>query len=283
MRCTLLLIGCCLPVSVMAQEGKPERFTHTVILKQQDLPDLDPRHFIFSPETVFDADQHLRLAGSVLLSHETGATDHHQAEPLSATTWAKVRFAIDVPPLSDGELFFFGSAKEVLLNNEALEPAAKLISTGWSRVKVPAGKLRRGDNEVILRGGGSLLVEPGRAGQSFKTSDGGRTWSADQLTKAGDVAGEYLVRLRLPQHARKGWAMTRLIDLWSDAPLPTPRLVEEVALTRALPAGGGEPFPGKQPDKTSVKAFFRLGDTRSAGDKTWTGWNALDGVKKLDG
>jgi len=263
-----------LPASLSLAQEKKESFTQRVVFSESKAASLHPKHFLFSPETVFDEKSgQVRLARSVLLANESGSTDHHQREALAGDTLAKVQFAIDVPPGTDGELLVFGSAKQISVNGQKLEPSTRLISTGWSRVSVPAKLLKSGTNEVVLGGGGSLLVEPGRTGKSFKSRDGGKTWSQENLTGAGDVAGEYLVRFRLPQHARTGTATTHPIDLHRDAGLASPRLIEEIRLIG---------LRAKQPPDTTIKASFRLGSTPTPSEKTWTTWMPMAEVNKIE-
>jgi len=163
----------------------------------------DLRNFRLSPEVVADPVKGwMGLARSVLLADEIGATDFHQTEALSETVWARKVFALDDAWADAAELLLFGSAAEVLFNGTLLEKPARLESTGWQRVAVPVKLLRKGDNEVVLRGGGQLLIEPGLGrGRSFRSADGGRSWSGDHLGRH-DGPGEYLVRLRLGRYPR---------------------------------------------------------------------------------
>src|SRR5438045_1456308 len=58
-------------------------------------------------ELVYDAHEKVvRLARSVLLTDEQGATDYHQAEKLSERTWARKLIDADRPGSADAELFF---------------------------------------------------------------------------------------------------------------------------------------------------------------------------------
>lgn len=256
------LVFLLLSASAFAQEP----FTNKITFSLSGPRDLNPRFFSFSPEVVFDEKEKIiRFAGSTLLANETGTTDHHQSEALTSTTLAKVQFHVDVPPREDGELFLYGNAKEINVNGTKLDATSKLYSTGWSRVRVPGKVLKSGINEVILGGGGSLLVEPSRPGKSFKSIDGGKTWLRETLTGSGDVSGEYLVRLRLPQHAKTGWAMTHPIDLWTDIPIASPRTVDEVRLNHLA----------KQPVDTSVRVLMRQGDTPTPRAGKWSEWGPL--------
>ncbi len=118
--------------------------------------------FLLSPEVVADKDGSIRLAHSVLIVDEMGATDYRLTEPLSETIQAKKVFQLDSGDVTAAELFHFGEVKKIAVNGKPLEKCAPLVSTGWNRAKIPAGYLKAGANEVVLSGGGGLLVEPCR-------------------------------------------------------------------------------------------------------------------------
>src|SRR5262249_10946889 len=143
----------------------------------------DLRQFLVSPEVVVDPkDGNLRLAHSVLLADETGATDWRQTEPLSAKVWAKKVFHFDRTKVTSAELFVYGGAGAVRVNGMAIGKSERLISTGWTRLKVPAPFMSNGRNDIVFSGGGSLLLEPSRQpGRSFKSRDAGKTWSNNTL------------------------------------------------------------------------------------------------------
>src|SRR5437870_2263397 len=184
-----------------------------------------------SPEVVYDARAGvLRLAHSQLLTDETGATDWLQSEPLSDTVYAKKIFELDSADVTSAELLLFGSAKNLTFNGKPLN-AERLPSTGWSRAKVPVNLLKAGANEILLWGGGSLLVEPSKKpGRSAKSIDGGLTWTQHNLTGKGNVEGEYLIRLRLGRYAPRGWAVSPVIDLWGGG-LAAPRKIDALMAT----------------------------------------------------
>jgi hypothetical protein len=232
---------------------------------------VEAKTFVLSPEVI--ADEHeggLRLAHSVLVADEMGATDFRQTEELSERVHARKVFHLDSADVTGAELFFYGSAKQVHVNGKSAAGVEPLMSTGFSRVKVSPAQLRPGDNEVIFSGGGSLLVEPCRQpGRSFKSGDGGRTWSADTLGRQNDQRGEYLVRLRLGRYAPHGWALTPVLDLWAADParVPTPGKVEVHPL-----AGLGH----DRPAGTRLGVSLRTGSTPVPDTKTWTDWVVLD-------
>jgi hypothetical protein len=222
----------------------------------------DPRNLLLSPSVLFDARQKAaRLAGSVLLADETGATDYRQTEALADKAWAKEVFAIGKGRVATAELFLYGSAREVVVNGKPIGQPRKLESTGWQRLELPVEFLHEGDNDIVLKGPGQLLVEPGRPrGRSLRSADGGQTWS--------DVAGEFLVRLRLGQAAASGEAETPVFDLWSAA---YPGIGEPLRIRGVSYEVAG------QGDKVAkcAKAFIRIGPTPTPG-AGWTPWLALD-------
>src|SRR5207245_9238372 len=129
---------------------------------------------------------------------------------------------------------------------------------------------------VVFSGGGSLLLEPGRGGRSFKSTDAGRTWSSKQLTGKNNQQGEYLVRLRLGRDAAHGWAMSPVFDLWAAraGSVGTPG---KLALVHGL-----ADLARSQPRGTHLEAFLRVGSTPSPDAKTWTDWIGLDKDYKPD-
>jgi hypothetical protein len=231
-------------------------------------PQLDTKRFLLSPEVVVDPkDGSLRLAHSVLLSDELGATDFHQTEQLTDRIQAKKVFVLDRPEATEAELFLFGSAREIFINGKAVSNIQKLTSTGWTRAKVAPGSLKAGDNEVILKGG-QLLIEPGKPGRSYKSIDFGKTWSRQTLGK-NQQAGEYLIRLRLGRYAARGWAQSQVLDLWA-----TNRASIAIPAKLVMLAGPAEVGKG-QPQGTKVTALVRTGSTPWPDDKHWTDWIAL--------
>jgi hypothetical protein len=229
----------------------------------------------FSPEVVIDKDGSCRLAHSVLLADETGATDFRQTETLSERNQAKKVFSLDDIDVSHGELFFFGTAKQVRMNGRPLK-CEPLVSTGWTRALVSSAWLKKGENEVVFSGGGSLLVEPGKSGRSYKSGDGGATWSNRELGGQGHLQGEYLVRLRLPRYAASGWWMSDIFEITSggDASIPEPRQTVRIIADAQLNQN--------QPKGTRVTAWLRTGDTPIPDDQNWTAWRKLDHNEEPD-
>jgi hypothetical protein len=251
--------------------GKPAPALRTFGAGEGDAT-FDTGRFLFSPEVVADAkDGTVRLAHSVLVADEIGATDFHQTETLGEAVQAKKVFRLDSAEVTGAELFLFGGAKQIRVNGLPLAGAERLPSTGWTCVKVPPALLKAGDNEVIFSGGGQLLLEPGRqAGRSFKSTDGGRTWANQTLGDKSNQQGEYLVRLRLGRYAPHGWALSPVFDLWAPraGDIAAPGKIVSVHSLAGLGQG--------QPDGTSLTASLRTGSTPTPEAKTWTAWHPLD-------
>jgi len=225
--------------------------------------------FLLGPSTVVDAkDATIRLAHSVLLSHEMGAADFRQNERLTDKVQAKKLFMLDDNDVTHAELFLFGNARQVEVNGTGIGPTTQLESTGWHRIDVPVSLLKRGDNQIIFRDGGGLLVDAVQSGRSFKSEDGGKTWSSDNLTTKGGQQGEYLVRLRLGRFAPQGWALSEVIDLW--------RQPDQVARpAKLVHLKGFADVERQQPAGTRLQAFVRTGSTPEPQAKTWTAWHSL--------
>jgi hypothetical protein len=157
-----------------------------------------------------------RLARSRLLAHETAATDFRLTDKLGDAVQAKKQFTLSASECKEGELFWYGSAKGITLNGQAIGPIKPLVSTGWQRLRVPVASLRAGVNEFVFTEA-SLLIEPGRPGQSFRSVDGGKTWSDRALGHSADLTGEYVVRLRLEMPEARGELDAPVFDLWPTA------------------------------------------------------------------
>jgi hypothetical protein len=262
-RLIALLALAGLPVQILwAQQAKPRpvRRVRTFSARAED-PALNTRYFFLSPETVCDNDGKLRLARSVLLADEMGATDFRQTEDLKGGIQAKKVFILEGPlkhsPTRPAELLFYGSAKEVFVNGKAVATPQPLPGTGWSRLAIGPGLLQEGENEVLFKDG-QLLLEPGRPGRSFKSTDGGKTWAKDKLGARNSQTGEYLIRLRLADQPPHGWAMSQVFDLWAGRS-------GEIAAPGKLLAIQSAPSGWR------VLSWLRTGPTPTP-DEKWTGW-----------
>jgi hypothetical protein len=247
--------------------GRAEEVVRTFSVGEAE-PTRDLRHFQFSPEVVAEKDG-IRLAHSVLLTDEMGATDFRQTETLSDTVWARKTFQLKKREATAAELFLFGSAKEVRFNEKVLEAGRRLESTGWQRVPVPTDLLKQGANEAWFGRGGQLLIEPGRGrGHSARTLDGGGWSVTDGLGRDGNP-GEYLVRLRLGQSATRGQVESPVFDLWADR--------FDAVATAGRVQSMRSPVPEEQQNFNAVQPWVRLGSGPSPTASGWTDWLPLPG------
>jgi hypothetical protein len=260
-----LAVGWLDPVSALAEQPETKPVTVT-FAPNSDYAGADTRFLMTSPDVEFVAKPGIyQLAASVLLAHETGATDYHQSEALGGRVHVKKVFVLDSAGVRDSELFFYGTATEVLVNGQLLPAPKRLESTGWSRLHVSAGLLKDGVNVFVFRGAGQLLLEPGKAGHSYKSEDGGTTWSNRALGRNSNQEGEYLVRLRLGRHAPSGWVMTQVFGLMDQSVQPGAVLKVRTP-TELL----------KQPAGTQLTPWLRTGSTPQPDAKSWTAWQKLD-------
>jgi hypothetical protein len=239
----------------------------------------NPQRWLFSPEVVADKSGTVRLARSVLITNEVGATDHHQIESLSDRVRARTSFwrpstREEVKDITKAELFAYGDPKEIEFNGKSLTGGRRHPSTGWTRVEVPLSHLRAGEdtldgNAAVLRGGGTVLFEPRQESvESEKSTDAGNTWSRDKLGASANLHGEYLVRLRLGAQPGPGRVQTPTFDFWSvDGGAPSiPGRCDAAAL---------EGLHARFPDRRLLPAYIRLGRTPTPDTQNWTGWLPL--------
>lgn len=265
MRFTRTLFALCVLAAPALAE--PQKLAIPFAADSPD-PARNPRHFAYSPEVVFDAAAGtVRLARSVLVADEMGATDFTQGLTLTDRVWARKTFELDAREAESAELLLLGDAADIRFNGERLGKTDRVPSTGWRRVAVPPKLLRAGANEVELRGPGHLLIEPtAKPGRSARSTDAGVTWSTSDVGLKGPGPGEFLVRLRLGRYAKTGRVESPVIDLWpaADGIARPGRLGTIKALAIA-----------KQPEGTTLRPLVRLGPTPEPGDR-WTTWAPLD-------
>ena len=99
----------------------------------------------------------------------------------------------------------------------------------WTRAEIPAGVLRIGENEILVRaleadtrfktwialeenfkiGSSTRMHHPNR---SLRSTDGGKTWDSQHLGINGKADGEYSIRLALKGYQNEGWIESPVID-----------------------------------------------------------------------
>jgi len=149
--------------------------------------------------------------------------------------------------------------------------------------EVPAGWVRPGANEVIIRAegdatGGIKLARrehilenaPGlkdRPPRSFRSTDGGKTWQP--------LDGELAVRLHLVQYAPEGHLTSPVIDLAARDGDPLGLAGVQVRSVRVR-------HEAVAPEGTGVTFAVRFGDAPVPGAGQWTDWLAVTGSLPKD-
>jgi hypothetical protein len=150
------------------------------------------------------------------------------------------------------------------------KPYREYWQGGWQRVPVDPKLLRKGLNTVIMRAkpGETLrfLIEPSLyPNRSAVSRDGGATWDYDRLSRAGNINGEYIVRLFLQRHPATGWIESEAVDLWpreGNTPVAVP---SRLAVVKIRPQAD-------KPFGTRLALKARLGATPAYSPDTWTPW-----------
>lgn len=157
----------------------------------------------------------------------------------------------------------------------------------WYFVNIPANKLRKGNNEILLwtetnstfwrilvahekefRRGSLNRTSPNR---SMKSRDAGKTWSDSKLGALNAIDGEYSVRLSLDRYQSSGEYVSPVIDIVNgENPF-------KINSSKAKVSFGAE---FQMPPQTSTKAFVRFGASPDIDDNSWTGWQALENAKE---
>jgi len=214
------------------------------------------------------------LTPFVLVCDSLGHTENgvfHQR--LSARAWAKKEFVLEDARARWAQLYFAGASDKVHVefNGQRLEPGdpSRWAYGNWAVVDVPVGCLRRGLNEVVFRGEGTLYVDhcllPNRSACSL---DGGKTWDYDHLGTQGMFNGEYMVRLGLGRYPDSGVLWSDGIDL---AALATDGRIAPPVRARAV----GLSFDADTPRGTSVALELRSGTTPEYNPESWEAWRPV--------
>ncbi len=150
------------------------------------------------------------------------------------------------------------------------KPYSEYWQGGWQRIPVDPKLLRKGLNTAVMsaKPGETLrfLIEPSLCpNRSAVSRDGGATWDYDRLSRAGNINGEYIVRLFLERHPASGWIESEPVDLWpreGETPVAVPSRVNSVKL---------RPLADK-PFGTRLEIKARMGSTPAYSPDTWTPW-----------
>ncbi len=211
-------------------------------------------------------DDGVHLRKTVLLQDEQGMTHYNNAQALDATTWAKKQFMVDDPACEHAEIMaFYGKGAKVTCNGQELKEGDVIPSTAWMAWKVPVKLLKRGLNEFVFSGGGSLLIEPSLApNRSALSLDGGKTWDFDRMGAGGVENGEFAARLRLAQYPKEGVITSEVVDLVGNEAAMRPKTtISHIQL---------DVNPDRLPSPAIIE--IRSGATPSP-DASWSPWRDI--------
>ena len=144
----------------------------------------------------------------------------------------------------------------------------------WGTVSVPPEWLRLGQNTVILRTeDGSrweTFIEVSRfPNHSARSDDQGLTWDYDRLGYNNCYDGEFLVRMELERHPRRGQLTSPPFDL--------AQAVAENGIGRKITVHRlSLRMEGETPPGTTLGAELRAGPTPTYDPKTWSAWGPGD-------
>ena len=237
---------------------------------ERDFRDYRRDHFV-DAQTSTSA----RLAPTLLLTNEMGVSAEIM-ETLGGDDWARVEIDVPSSHVKSAELVFYvkgipkGSKQTVrlLVNGHRIAHHPKeerMMTGGWDRARIPARYLNKGVNEIVFCNGW-LFVDPGAGGCSSRSFDGGETWHVNALGPGGDLAGEYMVRLRLKGFAPRGEMVSPVFNLADPegAGIAPSADIRRVRLT-----------PEKEaPRGTRINFEMRSGSTPAFSARSWSSWEA---------
>lgn len=204
-------------------------------------------------------------------------------ERIADGIWIKKDLLIPNPQARKATLLVGpGGSSQALINGQEVNlQSGGRLGGYWESYAIPPQLLKPGMNEVVLRGAGRVWIaraEDFAAGsdtrlkhpqRSAKSIDGGKTWAYDRLGPAGDIAGEYYVRLALDHFRPQGVLTTPVFDAGNLAGRPVaPPLTRLGAVRVRVDADVGA--AGR------VAVRIRSGPTPVIAPQTWSDWQALE-------
>ena len=216
-----------------------------------------------------------KLAATLHLTNETGVEGDIR-EVLTSNQWSRVLFDIPSARVRGAELLFYVNSDSstterpmrLLVNGHRIahrQNRQRMLTGGWDRVRIAARYLKDGQNEFIFCNSGVLHIDPGPGGRSSRSFDAGATWHTNALGVGADLAGEYMVRLRLQGHPASGQLTSPVIDLADPegTGIIAPQLdVRSLKLTHQQNAPRG----------TRIQFELRSGTTPAFEAPHWTPW-----------
>ena len=221
-----------------------------------------------------------RLAPTLLLTNEMGVSAEIREE-LGAHDQARVVFDVPSAHVKSAEVIFYVNRldkannirRHLLVNGHHITHQTKeerMLTGGWDRTRIAARYLKKGVNEIVFCDGG-LYIDPGKGGKSSRSFDGGETWHVNALGADGNLAGEYMVRLRLKGFALRGEIVSPVFDL---ADPEGAGIAPGVDLRRV-----GLTCEKEAPRGTRIDFEMRSGSTPAFSAREWTSW---EGEKSIE-
>jgi Transglutaminase-like superfamily len=207
-------------------------------------------------------------------------------ERLSDMVWIKKELIVANPAARSASLLVGpGGALKALINGKPVElknPAK--AGNYWQAYAIPPECLIEGKNEIVLYGSGKVWIARAEdfpsgsldrakhPNRSARSSDGGKTWDYDKLGPAGNIDGEYYVRLFLDQHRPKGTLITPVLDAANTDQKPiAPPLDKPLPFRVRVEAVKGN--AGK------VTIRVRTGSTTAPDARNWSDWQPLQNIE----
>jgi len=151
----------------------------------------------------------------------------------------------------------------------------EIVYGQWQAYNIDPAALKPGMNDIVIWGTG--MVRIARADDSYvelphrsaRSADGGKSWSVDSLSPAGDTAGEYYVRVYLEHFLSSGSIMLPVMDVANLGGNPlAPPLTAPGPLRVSVSTA---------PDsKSGVTLRVRSGTAYVPSPETWSEWMPLD-------
>ena len=145
----------------------------------------------------------------------------------------------------------------------------------WQAYNIDPAALKPGVNDIVIWGTGMVLIA--RADDSYaelphrsaRSADGGKSWSVDRLGPAGNIAGEYYVRVYLEHFQSSGSILLPVMDVANLEGNP-------LAPPLAAPGPLRVSVSNVPASKSGVTVRVRSGTAYVPGPKTWSEWMPLD-------
>ena len=175
-----------------------------------------------------------------------------------------------------------GGALKVEVNGKPQKLGAPQ-KTGWGEWQaydIDPAALRPGVNDIVISGAGMVRIAraddsyAGLPHRSARSTDGGKSWSVDRLGAAGDIAGEYYVRVYLEHFPPSATILLPVMDV---ANLEGNPLAPPLTAPGPLRVSIDTP-PGA---KTGVTLRVRSGTAYVPSPATWSEWMPLGGDGSL--